>query len=93
MKVRAVPHDGDGTFDKSVEDLFVPYAREILTDDQMRTIQFHYQRPDLSAPVYVLLGDGRAFNGTTSSRDEAELHMKRNPTVRSYISSEALLSE
>ena len=95
MNVRThIPEPGeDDPLDEDIEELFAPFARGMLADAQLRTIQFHYQRSDLSDPVYVLLGEDHAFNGTTSSKEEAEIHMKRNPVIRSYISSEALLSK
>lgn len=82
----------DDALDDDIEAVFAPFAQGMLTDDQLRTILFHYNRSDLSDPVYVLLGEDHAFNGTTSSKQEAEIHMKRNPVIRSYISSEALLA-
>ena len=95
MNVRShIPEPGDDEpFDGDVEEVFAPLARGMFTDEQLRTIQFHYQRSDLSDPVYVLLSEGHGLNGTTTSKEEAEIHMKRNPVVRSYISSEALLDE
>jgi hypothetical protein len=95
MNVRAqTPEPGDDDpLDDDVEEVFAPLARGMFTEEQLRTIQFHYQRSDLSDPVYVLLGEGHGLQGTTTSKQEAEIHMKRNPVVRSYISSEALLDE
>lgn len=95
MDVRShIPEPGDDEpLDDDVDAVFAPFARGMFTDAQLRTIQFHYQRSDLSDPVYVLLDEDHNLNGTTTSKEEAEIHMKRNPVVRSYISSEALLDE